>query len=112
MRDDEKLRVLGNLADVHLLQGRLDDALEGNREAILISREHDMPEALAWALGTSAELAEWRGEYAPAPYAEEVRRNAVEATEIAERLGVQPGSVYIRANNIPSAASLFRFGVS
>jgi len=46
-----------------------------------------MPEALAWALGTSAELAEWRGEYAPAPYAEEVRRNAVEATEIAERLG-------------------------
>jgi adenylate cyclase len=74
-------------AEVLAWLGRLDEALEGKREGILVSREHDMPEALAWALGTSAELAEWRGEYAPAPYAEEVRRNAIEATEIAERLG-------------------------
>jgi len=71
--------------------GRLEEGRALVRQAIQVSRAHDLPEALAWALGVEVAITEYAGDYADqhaaSPAAEEARRVAFEALQVAERIG-------------------------
>jgi class 3 adenylate cyclase len=71
--------------------GCLAEAQEIVRQAIQVSRSHNLPEALAWGLGVLVTVRHYVGEYADQSAAdrsaEEARRCALEAVQIAERVG-------------------------
>jgi adenylate cyclase len=69
-------------AEILALLGRLDESRSLLQQSLQVSREHELLEPLAWGLGVSTILADCAGERA-----DEARRNAFEATEVAERVG-------------------------
>jgi len=73
--------------------GCLDDARTLVREAMRLCRSRDPGDNLTWSLGTAAEIADFSGDREVSPRAQEARRYALEAVDLAERIG----SPYTRA---------------
>jgi adenylate cyclase len=67
--------------------GRLDEARTLVREALEITRSHDMRDPLCWALNTSVMITDWSGFTGPGRDADEARRRALEALEISDQSG-------------------------
>ena len=67
--------------------GRLDEARTLVREALQLTRSHDMRDPLIWALTTSVVITDWSGYTGPGHDADEARRHALEALGIAEQSG-------------------------
>src|SRR5262249_14605464 len=78
-------------AEMTAYLGGLAEAQEIVRQAIQVSRSHNLPEALAWSLGVLVSIRHYVGEYADQsaanPAVEEAHRCAYEAVQIAERVG-------------------------
>jgi adenylate cyclase len=67
--------------------GRLEEARSLVREALQLTRSHDMRDNLIWALVTFAVITDWSGYTGPGREADEARRNALEGLRIAEQSG-------------------------
>ncbi len=67
--------------------GCLDDARTLVREAIRLARSRDPGDVLTWSLGVTVEIAAYSGDGEASPRAQEARRYALEAVDIAERIG-------------------------
>jgi adenylate cyclase len=76
------------------LLGCLDDARALLREAIVRARSRDPGDVLAWSLGATAEISDWSGDSAAHPLAQEARRCALEAVDLAERMGNHAARVH------------------
>ena len=67
--------------------GCLDDARVLLREAVHRTRSRDPSEVLIWSLAVAAIISDYSGDSAASPLAQEARRYALEAVDLAERMG-------------------------
>jgi class 3 adenylate cyclase/tetratricopeptide (TPR) repeat protein len=81
-------------AQLHAFLGCLDDARVLKREAIRGARSRDPGDVLIWSLGAAAEISDYAGDSAASPLAQEARRYALEAVDLAERKDSHFSRVY------------------
>ena len=74
--------------------GCLDDARVLQREAIRRARSRDPSDVLVWSLAATALISDYSGDSAASPLAQEARRYALEAVDLAERMGSHFSRVY------------------
>ncbi len=79
-------------ASIRASLGYLDDGRARIREAIRLARSRDPGDVLAWSLDVAVEIADYSGDHEASPRAQEARRYALEAIDLAERIG----SLYTR----------------
>jgi class 3 adenylate cyclase/tetratricopeptide (TPR) repeat protein len=78
---------LGSMAVYTAALGSLGEGERLARQAISVCRQHDMVEALGWALGAYTGILDWEGVRLGSSAADEAMHRAIEAVEVADRSG-------------------------